>query len=165
MRLRTKILQWLLCFQQTELNIYLKQFFLLFQTSCGKCAADRLICSIVHIFNVRLFRLHDSVFHVVFLVVFPSYVNGRSFSVSINRFRSTGIKIQSGVPQGSVLGPLVFNLCIFLLGNMINNTNYHHSHTDYTQLHLSFSSNNLISIHKLTRSNDDINCCLNTSQN
>ncbi|KAL0200333.1 hypothetical protein M9458_003520, partial [Cirrhinus mrigala] len=39
----------------------------------------------------------------------------RSFVVEIEAFSSATVPISCGVPQGSILGPILFSLCIFLL--------------------------------------------------
>jgi len=46
------------------------------------------------------------------LELFKSYLNGRSQIVSINKLKSDVAEIKCGVPQGSVLGPLLFILTI-----------------------------------------------------
>lgn len=47
------------------------------------------------------------------------YLKGRHFYVLVSSFISAQIKIQSGVPQRSVLRPLLFNLHMLLLGGSI----------------------------------------------
>ena len=41
---------------------------------------------------------------------FHSYLDGRSFRVSVSNEFSENFSLEHGVPQGSVLGPLLFTL-------------------------------------------------------
>jgi len=58
---------------------------------------------------------------------FSSYFNGRTFSVLANGYQSESKTLSCGVPQGSVLGPILF-LLLFPLGRLISlfgNVSYH----------------------------------------
>ena len=55
-----------------------------------------------------LFKLKQNGVSGKLLKFFESYLNNRKQSVAINGFYSDFAAIESGVPQGSVLGPLLF---------------------------------------------------------
>ena len=68
---------------------------------------------------------------------FESYLTDRQQCVRINNSRSNFLTIQHGVPQGSILGPLLFNLYINDLPSMCNTCSIE-SYVDDSKLYLSF---------------------------
>ncbi len=70
---------------------------------------------------------------------FESYLTGRSFEVACGGGVSTENQLVTGVPQGSVLGPLLFSTYTTSLAPIIQAQVFsYHCYADYTQLYLSF---------------------------
>jgi len=70
-----------------------------------------------------------------------SYLLNRSFYVNFQNSESSVFQLLYGVPQGSVLGPLLFNLNISPLSTVKSNSSANHQlYADDTQLLLSFSA-------------------------
>lgn len=54
------------------------------------------------------------------LKCFTSYLSGRHFRVKVGKFRSDPHTLGCGVPQGSVLGPIIFNMYTTPLENIVH---------------------------------------------
>ncbi|KAI2645342.1 hypothetical protein H4Q32_028855 [Labeo rohita] len=68
---------------------------------------------------------------------FSSYLTNRTFSVMLNDFFSSPAPLLSGVPQGSILGPILFSLYMLPLGQLISNYNVRfHFYADDLQIYL-----------------------------
>ena len=72
-----------------------------------------------------------------------SYLLDRFQSVKLDRCLSKNVNLPFGVPQGSVLGPLLFSLYTGPLSRAIASQSVpHHLYADDTQLYISFSADN-----------------------
>ena len=71
---------------------------------------------------------------------FKSYLHNRKFSVNVGNSLSPPVDLSYGVPQGSVLGPILFALYTTPLSSLISSQSLqHHLFADDTQLFASFS--------------------------
>lgn len=72
---------------------------------------------------------------------FKLYFDERSFTVHILDGQSTKRTLRSGVPQGSILGPMLFSLYITPIGEIMRSLGIdYHLYADDTQLYITFKS-------------------------
>jgi hypothetical protein len=87
-----------------------------------------------------------------------SYLSQRSQSVAIDQTFSPNLPLLRGVPQGSVLGPLLFTLYTTPLSHLLTDSSLKfHFYADDTQIYISFSSTeSLDALAKLTSTLDQV---------
>ena len=69
-----------------------------------------------------------------------SYLSNRTQLVRIGQSSSPPVRLDSGVPQGSVLGPILFSVYVSPLGNIISSQNIlHQQYADDSQLYIALS--------------------------
>ena len=90
---------------------------------------------------------------------FKSYLSGRTHSVKVGNTLSHPAALQYGVPQGSVLGPILFSLYTNPISSIIHShsSTNHHFYADDTQLYITLTPTNFShSIQKLKNCLSDI---------
>ena len=80
--------------------------------------------------KLLLAKLNSYGFHYNSLKLLSGYLLRRKERVKINNTLSEWTNIASGVPQGSILGPMLFNIFYFMEDTDI--TNYADDNTPYT---------------------------------
>jgi len=72
-----------------------------------------------------------------------SYLDGRTQYVKIGQHQSTAIQLEVGVPQGSVLGSILFAVYASPVADIIASHGVqYHQYADDTQLHLAMRTDN-----------------------
>ena len=111
----------------------------------------------------RLLRTLESSFGIKGKVLawFQSYLTGRTQTVQIKKSTSELHELKYGVPQGSVLGPILFTIYTTPLGQLIRRHGLtFHLYADDTQLYLAFKpsepSSIVNNISRLEKCVDDI---------
>uniref|UniRef100_A0A669CNN6 Reverse transcriptase domain-containing protein n=1 Tax=Oreochromis niloticus TaxID=8128 RepID=A0A669CNN6_ORENI len=108
--------------------------------------------------NILLERLEHAVgITGTALQWFVSYLSNRLQFVHVNGESSSHTKVNYGVPQGSVLEPVLFTLYMLPLGSIIRRHSIHfHCYADDTQLYLSMKPGNTHQLVKLQECLKDI---------
>ena len=112
-----------------------------------------------------VYRLYNHIIDGLSLDWFSSYLSLRSQAVSINDSISAFSTLSCGVPQGSVLGPLLFTLYTTLGSVISKNSLKYHLYADDTQLYISFTpTNSALSLESLTTTFNDILSWMNLNK-
>ena len=88
---------------------------------------------------------------------FRSYLAERTFCVCLDGHRSPSAPLSCGVPQGSVLGPLLFSLYLLPLGSIFRKHGIaFHCYADDTQIYLPLKNVNSTSLRSLFLCLEDV---------
>lgn len=88
--------------------------------------------------KLKFFNFNDSS-----IMLLSSYLHGREQCVRLNNKVSSSCPIPSGVPQGSILGPMLFSLYTSDMCRVITTCAYHF-YADDTQLYYSFNPEDVL---------------------
>ncbi len=109
--------------------------------------------------NILLDRLENWVgLYGTVLNWFESYLKDRDYFVSIGNYTSELTKMTCGVPQGSILGPLLFNIYMLPLAQIMkNNKICYHNYADDTQIYITISPGDYDPIQALSNCIEQVN--------
>ena len=116
--------------------------------------------------NILLNRLRESIgITGEALKWFESYLSERTQSVNIDGTHSRQSKLSRGVPQGSVLGPILFTIYTMALGHLIREHGLdYHMYADDTQIYISFNNEDVLNKKSsLERCIQQIKCWMSTN--
>uniref|UniRef100_A0A3P9JT56 Reverse transcriptase domain-containing protein n=1 Tax=Oryzias latipes TaxID=8090 RepID=A0A3P9JT56_ORYLA len=93
---------------------------------------------------------------------FKSYLSNRSFSVQLGPFSSTKVPLGHGVPQGSILGPILFSLYLLPLGSIFEKHHVsYHCYADDIQIYLPLKSGGVQCVENLQRCLEEVKAWMN----
>ena len=131
--LKAEFMKWLFRFDSIKLRLQLRYYF-----SSHVAAFDTIDHSIMLYTLANRFGIKGKT-----LQWFESYLSYRRQAVVVKTKSSSCYDLPFGVPQGSVLGPILFTLYISPIGDSVQRHNKsYHTYADDTQLHLSFRAQN-----------------------
>ena len=109
-----------------------------------------------HSTETALTCIHDDILRAAFNW-FRSYLSQRQQSVLINGVKSKMVPLSCGVPQGLVLGPILFTIYLLPLGDTIRKPGLKfHMYADDCQLYISFSMSTNEAVSSMQMAIDDI---------